>query len=102
MENDKICLRGGSEESSAVPFCGPNPKDEFDSSDYTAEGRPASDTVHVPQDVNSVPEAVEVHFASQIGMLSKCNKFISRKLAELLSDIWECRHLAQMDWSSLK
>jgi hypothetical protein len=43
-----------------APFCGPNPGDEFDSSDTGAPGRQLPDTIYVPQDIKSVPEAVEV------------------------------------------
>ena len=55
-----LSLRGGAEakEGSTLPFGGPNPKDEFDASDEAAQ--PKSDTIYVPSDVNSVPEAVEV------------------------------------------
>jgi hypothetical protein len=58
-----LSLRGGVEEkeSAAIPFGGPNPKDEFDTSDEETAAQPKSDTIYVPRDVKSVPEAVEVH-----------------------------------------
>jgi hypothetical protein len=56
-----LSLRGGVEgkEGSPLPFGGPNPKDEFDTSDEDTAA-PKSDTIYVPLDVKSVPEAVEV------------------------------------------
>lgn len=61
-KNQGPVLRGGadSKPEPKVPFCGPNPKDEFDSSDQGSPGRQQPETIHVPQDIKSVPEAVEV------------------------------------------
>jgi hypothetical protein len=62
-ENSRILsLRGGVEgkEGSTLPFGGPNPKDEFDASDEDTAAQPKSDTIYVPLDFKSVPEAVEV------------------------------------------
>ncbi len=57
-----LSLRGGVEgkEGNTLPFGGPNPKDEFDTSDEDTAAQPKSDTIYVPVDVKSVPEAVEV------------------------------------------
>ena len=57
----QLFLRGGSHEvpRSTLEFCGPNPRDEFDIDENT-DNKPLPEFVHVPGDIATVPQAVEV------------------------------------------